>query len=216
MPPLLPLAILAGLAALAWRAWRLQPGEGAPLALDFTPLDSAAVGADPAADPTSSAPVPAVDVGSFWRGLDSTDSPGGELMPWKLPAGAAPYAEQISKTETAQGIPAGLLARLLHQESRYRQDIISGATRSPAGALGIAQFMPRTAAELGIDPLNPNQAIPAAGLYLRRLYDQTGSWASALAAYNWGIGNVKRKGLDKAPAETRAYVAQISNDVGLG
>lgn len=136
-------------------------------------------------------------------------------MPWKPPITAAPYAEAIARTEAAQGIPAGLLARLLHQESRYRADIISGKTRSPAGALGIAQFMPATAAELGIDPLDPNQAIPAAGAYLKRLRDQTGDWGTALAAYNWGIGNVKRKGLARAPAETRAYVAQISNDVGL-
>jgi soluble lytic murein transglycosylase-like protein len=75
--------------------------------------------------------------------------------------------------------------------------------------------MPATAQDLGIDPLDPAQAIPAAGAYLRRLYDATGTWSKALAAYNWGIGNVQRKGLAAAPAETRAYVAQITGDTGV-
>lgn len=134
---------------------------------------------------------------------------------FQLPESAAPYAAAITAAEVAQGLPAGLLGRLLYQESRFRTDIITGKTRSPVGALGIAQFMPATAQDLGINPLDPWQAIPAAAAYLRRLYNSTGSWSAALAAYNWGIGNVKRKGLDNAPLETRNYVAQITNDVGV-
>lgn len=49
----------------------------------------------------------------------------------------------------------------------------------------------------------------------RHLYRQTGDWAQALAAYNWGIGNVRRKGLAAAPAETRNYYAGILADIGL-
>lgn len=129
------------------------------------------------------------------------------------PASAAPYAERIAQAEQRYGLPASLLTRVLYQESRFRTDVITGAVRSSAGALGIAQFMPATARDLAIDPLNPNQAIDGAARYLRRLYDQTGSWDKALAAYNWGIGNVQRKGLSSAPAETRAYVRDILNDV---
>lgn len=123
------------------------------------------------------------------------------------------YAAQISSVEAAQGIPPNLLGRLLYQESAFRPEVISGAVRSSVGAVGIAQFMPATAAELGIDPTNPTQSIAAAGRYLRQLYDQTGSWQLALAAYNWGIGNVLRKGFSEAPTETRNYVAQITADV---
>jgi soluble lytic murein transglycosylase-like protein len=68
---------------------------------------------------------------------------------------------------------------------------------------------------MGVDPLNTDSSIDGAARYLRRLYDGTGTWAGALAAYNWGIGNVRRRGLDAAPAETREYVSAILGDVGL-
>lgn len=125
------------------------------------------------------------------------------------------YRGAIAQAEQAGGIPDGMLARLLWQESRYRPEIIDGRKRSPVGALGIAQFMPATAREMGIDPLEPFQAIGAAGRYLSSLYRQTGSWQEALAAYNWGIGNVKRKGLAAAPKETRNYFGQILADLGM-
>jgi soluble lytic murein transglycosylase-like protein len=134
---------------------------------------------------------------------------------WKPPASAAPYLDTIAQAERDNGLPAGLLARVLHQESRFRQDIITGKVKSPAGALGIAQFMPATARERGVDPLNPTSAINGAAGYLASLFDRFGDWTKAIAAYNWGQGNVARKGLDKAPAETRAYVAQITKDVNL-
>lgn len=138
----------------------------------------------------------------------------GGLM-WSESKIPAQYLSTIRQSEAAQGMPHNLLARLLWQESRYREDIISGATRSPAGALGIAQFMPATAEEMGINPLDPYQAIPAAGRYLRRLYDRFGAWDMALAAYNWGQGNVARKGMDAAPTETRNYFSQILADIGI-
>lgn len=123
------------------------------------------------------------------------------------------YAAMIAQAEAEHGIPQDLLARLLWQESRYREDIITGKVRSPAGALGIAQFMPATAREMGIDPLNPAQAIDAAGRYLARLFRMFGNWTEALAAYNWGMGNVQRRGLGAAPTETRNYYSQILADV---
>lgn len=129
---------------------------------------------------------------------------------WRPPA---KYAATIAAAEDRAGLPRDLLARQLYQESRYREDIITGRTRSPAGALGIAQFMPATAAEMGIDPLNPVQAINAAADYMARLYARFGNWSEALAAYNWGQGNVSRKGLASAPRETRLYYSQILADV---
>jgi soluble lytic murein transglycosylase-like protein len=147
-----------------------------------------------------------------------TDSIEGEIVNktvsifrlWRAPA---QYAYLIDQAEREHGIPTAMLERLLWQESRYRQDIITGRVRSPAGALGIAQFMPATAAEFGIDPLKPEQAIPAAARYLRRLFNRFGNWTEALAAYNWGQGNVARRGLGAAPKETRNYYTQILADV---
>ena len=124
------------------------------------------------------------------------------------------YRVPIANAESANGIPAGMLARLLWQESRYRPEIISGEKRSPAGAVGIAQFMPATAAEWGIDPRDPFASIAAAGKYLAWLRARLSSWSEALAAYNWGIGNVRRKGLAAAPAETQNYFSQILADIG--
>lgn len=126
------------------------------------------------------------------------------------------YRSAVIAAEVNHGLPDGMLGRLLYQESRYRDDIITGQTKSPAGAVGIAQFMPATAREMGINPLDPYQAIDAAARYLAKLYRATGSWDKALASYNWGIGNVTRKGLDRAPTETRNYFTQILADLGLG
>ena len=125
------------------------------------------------------------------------------------------YRAAIAAAEDRNGIPANMLARLLYQESRYREDIISGARRSPAGAVGIAQFMPATAAELGVNPYDAFESIDGAGRYLARLYKSLGDWALALAAYNWGIGNVRRKGIASAPTETRNYFTQILADLGF-
>lgn len=129
---------------------------------------------------------------------------------WQPPAR---YAATIAAAEQANGIPSMLLARLLYQESRWRNDIISGRLKSPAGAIGIAQFMPATAAEWGVNPLDTTSAINGAARYLASLYRRFGNWTEALAAYNWGQGNVSRRGLGVAPTETRNYYTQILRDV---
>ena len=121
----------------------------------------------------------------------------------------AKYAPLIAAAEAEYKLPSGILARLLWTESRFRDDIITGKVKSSAGALGIAQFMPATAMQLGVDPLDPASAIPGAARYLAQLQRTTGSWREAVAAYNWGIGNVQRKGLAKAPKETLDYLASI-------
>lgn len=134
------------------------------------------------------------------------------------PAAAAPYVDAIATAEYRYGLPESLLARVLQQESHYRQDIISGKTKSATGAVGIAQFMPGTARDLGIDPTDPMQSIDGAGRYLAQLYKRFGDWAQAIAAYNWGQGNQGkdlRDGIvgNEWPAETRRYVTEILSDV---
>jgi len=124
------------------------------------------------------------------------------------------YATVIADTEAANGIPPDLLARLLYQESRFRADAVGPNTKY-GRARGIAQFIPSTAASFNLDPMDPIASIQVAGRYLAQLYASTGSWPLALAAYNWGIGNVTRKGMSAAPSETRNYVAQITADVPI-
>lgn len=125
-----------------------------------------------------------------------------------------PYDDLIYSSADSVGIPPQILYKLLYHESRFRPDIIEGRTRSRTGALGIAQFMPATAVQWcgSVEgALNPSIAIPAAARYLAWLRDQFGGdIVKAVSAYNWGIGNVKRKGLGAAPAETVNYALAIT------
>lgn len=146
---------------------------------------------------------------------DTVDEMTNAITGW--PAGSASYSGAIQAAADSNGVPVSILAWLLWKESRYNPEIINGNIRSRTGAMGIAQFMPGTAAEeLGSTAaaLDPARAIPGAARYLAKLYRGTGSWKGALAAYNWGIGNVQRKGLAAAPAETRDYYTTILNKSG--
>jgi soluble lytic murein transglycosylase-like protein len=120
-----------------------------------------------------------------------------------------PYISDIYKAEEDNGLPPGMLRKVLYQESQFREDIILGNRKSRVGATGIAQFMPATAEEQGVDPLDPKQAIHGAAKYLSSLKEQTGSWEGAVAAYNWGPGNVASKGIENAPQETQDYLVAV-------
>ena len=102
------------------------------------------------------------------------------------------FGEAVQSAATKHNIPPAVLAALLEVESGYRLDVIRGDRLSSAGAIGIAQFMPGTADELGIDPLNTDQAIEGAARYLRQIMDganQTGApvdLTTAIYMYNAG------------------------------
>jgi len=135
------------------------------------------------------------------------------------PSGSEPYQSLIESAAAQYVVPVSILSWLLWKESRYSPAIINGTKRSGVGAMGIAQFMPATAREeLGSEAaaLDPSRAIPGAARYLSKLYRSLGTWEQALAAYNWGIGNVQRKGLAAAPAETRDYYTTILGKSGYG
>lgn len=105
-------------------------------------------------------------------------------------------------------IPVKFLTRLIWQESRFRIGAVSHA-----GARGIAQFMPATAAERRLhDPFDPRLALGAAASLLRSLQQRFGNIGLAAAAYNAGPGRVAdwlgRKGL--LPEETRNYVQAVT------
>lgn len=104
------------------------------------------------------------------------------------------------------GVPVDQFLAQINQESGFNPN-----ATSPAGALGIAQFMPGTAKGYGIDPRNPAQALPAAAKMMSQLYAKYGSWALALAAYNAGSGTVDKylAGKGSLPTETQNYVKSI-------
>jgi len=106
------------------------------------------------------------------------------------------------------GVPADLLTRLVWLESRFRADVTSSA-----GAQGIAQFMPQTAAERGLaNPFDPEQAIPRAAELLADLALRFGNIGLAVAAYSAGPGRVGNwlAGAERLPAETAAYVLTLT------
>ncbi len=114
----------------------------------------------------------------------------------------------IEATATANGIPPELFIRLIWRESSFRPHVTSSA-----GAQGIAQFMPGTAAEWKLDdPFDPEKAIPASAAYLTALKTQFGNWGLALAAYNAGPNRLAGwlAGGRYLPAETRNYVYFIT------
>lgn len=129
---------------------------------------------------------------------------------WITPENGLEF-EPLFKLASAQyNIPDGLLSRMAYQESNYDPN-----AESPVGAKGLMQFMDATAEDFGINPWDAEQSIYAAARYMRQLYNKTGSWTLALAAYNWGIGNVLRIGLDAAPDETVNYYRNITRDTGI-
>lgn len=123
------------------------------------------------------------------------------------------FASAIAAAESHNGIPAGLLHRQLFQESHFRSDIISGEKLSPAGAVGIAQIVPRF--HPSVDPTDPWASIDYAAAFMKRLHARFGSWSLALAAYNAGEGNVAKYGGVPPFPETERYVAAITADVGV-
>ena len=122
----------------------------------------------------------------------------------------ARYAPLIARAAQRWGVSAQLLAAQIYAESNFNP-----FARSPAGAQGIAQFMPGTARGMGLrNPFDPAQAIDAQGHLMRDLLRRFGSVPLALAAYNAGPGAVGRCGCIPPYAETRAYVAKILGLLG--
>jgi peptidoglycan DL-endopeptidase CwlO len=120
------------------------------------------------------------------------------------------YAGTIEQAAASNGIPAPLLAGLLYHESRFEPGAVSSA-----GAEGIAQFMPATAAGMGVDPTDPTQSIEGAAKLLGSYTRQFGSYADALAAYDAGSSAVERYGGIPPYAETQAYVPAVLSLAGL-
>jgi hypothetical protein len=114
----------------------------------------------------------------------------------------------LASSARANDLPVTFFGNLIWQESRFDAGSISRA-----GAQGIAQFMPKTAAMVGLaDPFDPLAALPASARLLRDLVRQFGNLGLAAAAYNAGPGRVLKwlAKVNELPRETRAYVRLIT------
>lgn len=119
----------------------------------------------------------------------------------------------LESAARAHDLPIEFFARVIWQESRFRADAVGPMTRSGKRALGIAQFMPGTAAERNLlNPLDPIQALPKSAEFLHELQREFGNLGLAAAAYNAGPRRVREwmAGTGPMPAETRAYVQAIT------
>lgn len=117
-------------------------------------------------------------------------------------------AGEFGSLEGKYGLPSGLLSSVAATESGG-----DPFAESKAGAKGLFQFMPGTAKDMGLkgrDVFDPHKSADAAARYLRYLLEATGGdLEKTLASYNWGLGNVQKKGMDNLPSETRNYVPKV-------
>jgi soluble lytic murein transglycosylase-like protein len=193
---LVTLALVGVAAYIGWQYWVQSQSQG----------DS-----DSETDPTDSATTGSITdtLQTLWENaLVSTG-----VTDWRSVGEGPTYLPYLNTTEAQYAIPTDLLARIAYQESHFRADIISGATKSPAGAVGIMQLMPQYFPGAGE---NPMADIATAGQYLAKLYQQFGDWQVAVAAYNDGPGNLAKYEagtLTTLPLETQNYVADVFADV---
>ena len=127
-----------------------------------------------------------------------------------VPAGT-PYAAEFVAAGERHGIPPTILAAVGFVESSYRTDAVSSA-----GAIGLMQLMPATAASLGVDPTDPASAIEGAARLLSSFRDRFGSIELALAAYNVGPGTVANAGGIAPGSQAERYVTKVlSTEQGM-
>lgn len=141
----------------------------------------------------------------FGRPATMGHTPGGEGEIPRVPPLSQPYRDAVARAAQRHGLDEKLLHALVIVESGYRPEAVS-----PAGAGGLTQLMPGTAADLGVrDRFDVEENLSGGADYLARQLLRFGDLRLALAAYNAGPGRVARLGRVPDIAETRAYVADV-------
>ncbi len=141
---------------------------------------------------------PASDPGA---GRQAAPSPAPPLLPDR------PYARLVQEAADRHGVDARLVHALIEVESGYRADVVSAA-----GAMGLMQLMPVTAKRYGVsDPLDPASNIDAGTRHLKELLDEFGPLYAldSLAAYNAGVGVVRRHGGIPPYPQTHRFVRRV-------
>lgn len=113
----------------------------------------------------------------------------------------------VERASRKYGVEPGLIKAVISVESSGNPDAVS-----PAGARGLMQLMPATAADLGVrNSFDPEENIMGGTRYLRQLLDRYwGNVKLALAAYNWGMGNVEKRP-EAMPRETKNYILKVEH-----
>lgn len=120
-------------------------------------------------------------------------------------SGASGVYQDIARAAARKhGVPEDLFLRLVRTESGFRPTAVSSK-----GAIGLAQLMPFTARQLGVNPHDPHQNLEGGARYLSQQYRRFGDWRLALAAYNAGPEAVERYRGVPPYEETQNYVRAI-------
>lgn len=129
-----------------------------------------------------------------------------------LPERAKKYVSNFKNADIDNRLPAGMTGKIAFIESSFNPLAYNGK----AGATGIMQIVPSQ--HPNAVPANPEKAIAYAGQYLRKLYNRFGDWNKAIAAYNWGEGNVNRviaqygnQWFNQLPSETQKYLVKYNS-----
>jgi soluble lytic murein transglycosylase-like protein len=122
----------------------------------------------------------------------------------RLPEAGRKWAGAIEQVATEKGIDPRLLAAIVWAESGFNENAVSSA-----GATGLTQLMPGTAAGLGVDPNDPMSNLRGGAEYIKRQLANTGRLDLALACYNAGPGNVQKYGGVPPFPETKAYIGRV-------
>ncbi|EON15183.1 lytic transglycosylase domain-containing protein, partial [Pandoraea sp. SD6-2] len=205
------LGTLGAAGVAAWGALKLAKAAGLP------DTNSAKGASDVAAGNwwAASASLPAMSfLGAGWdrlTGKSNADIAAGLRLQSGTGKSSAESDALFSRLETQYGLPKGLLDSVWAQESGRGTNMLSSA-----GAKGHFQFMDGTAKQYGLDdPYDlTKSATTAAQMYRDLLKQNGGDLSKALAGYNWGQGNLQRKGMENAPQETRNYVEQVQARMG--
>lgn len=149
-------------------------------------------------------PVPDAEIAEQLAELREPEGP--PVAPADVPIEAV--CDTLAAAAQANGLPTGFFARLIWQESKFKQRVVS-----PVGAQGVAQFMPAVAVERGLrNPFDPLAALPESAEFLKEHVKFFGNVGLAAAAYNGGARRVTewlaRRG--RLPDETRNYVKSIT------
>lgn len=155
---------------------------------------------------TAPAAAPAATSSSSFAGALAAAQSSQSSAPVAGAGGDTSFDAEINAAAAGNGIDPALLKGLVSQESGFNP-----SARSGAGAVGLTQLMPGTAASLGVsNPLDPVQSLQGGAKYLRQQLDRFGGDETlALAAYNAGPGAVQKFGGVPPYRETQNYVTSV-------